>query len=567
MGRRPFDLTIRDVQLVNVMTEEIYSADIGIVEDTFAYVGPFDGHSAKQTLDARGLFAVPGFIDAHMHIESSMMTPAAFAQAVLPMGTTTVAADPHEIANVLGMDGVRMMCEMSHGLPLRVHVMAPSTIPSAPGFETSAAQIDHKAMAAMLDFPGVLGMGEMMDFLGVVHNDPAIINVIQAARDAGVLLDGHAPLLSGKQLQAFVSTGINCDHTYMDLESVREKLRYGMCVQIQERYFTPELMTFLNDWPVQNRIMLVTDDVPITRLWERGHVNNLLRKAIAMGLNPQKAIRYVTINAADRLRQYNLGAIAPGRAADMLLLSSLEDVTVEMVFCAGQLIAKKGRLLVPLSHHPFPETAYKTMHIAPLCKEDFAISCPGKRVIVNAIQQDGLTSRTKHVQLECEAQDGFLLQGGLVKMAVFERHTGRKGCSLGLLSNLDGFDGAMASSYAHDCHNLCVYSSNDADAVLAANAVIEMGGGVAAARHGELLCAIALPIAGILSHDGMEELAQKFKALTAAAKSIRLHHAEPLTFLTLMSLAVSPEIKLTDKGILDVINKRFLPLIERVLEA
>jgi len=567
MGEAPFDLAVRNVRLVNVFTQEIYPADIGVVGDTIAFAGSMPPERTEaRTVDAGGLFAVPGFIDSHMHIESSMMTPAAFAEAVVPLGTTTVAADPHEIANVLGAEGVRMLCDMSRNLPLQVHVMAPSTVPSAPGYETSGADIGPAQVKEMLDYPGVLGLGEVMDFLGVIGCDERMLGIIAEAKSRGVLLDGHVPTLRGRELQAFISTGIDCDHTYMSPDIIQEKLRCGMCVQIQERFFTPELMAYLNACPVQNRIMLATDDVPITRLAARGHLDGLLRRAVALGLEPLKAVRYVTINAADRLRLYRQGAISPGRRADMLLLSSLEEVAVEQVYTGGRLVAEAGRMLKPLPIPKFPRSAYDTMRLSPLGPEDFAIPCGGKRALVNAIRQDSKTSRTGLSQKWCEVRGGLLRQGSLVKMAVFERHSGAAGRSLGLLDNLEEFRGAMAATYGHDCHNLTVYSRSDGDAVLAANTVIAMGGGVSAVLDGEVLCAIPLPIAGILCEDRLEELADKFAALEEAARRMRLNHEEVLTFLTLMPLAVSPEVKLTDRGILDVASKRFLPLTAEIRE-
>jgi adenine deaminase len=264
----------------------------------------------------------------------------------------------------------------------------------------------------------------------------------------------------------------------------------------------------------------------------------------------------MTINAADRLRLYRSGAVSPGRRADLLLLSSLEQVSVEQVFVAGKLAAKQGRLVSPLPVKKFPAAAYSTMKIRPLSAADFAIPCEGiaqgvTAAIVNAVEQDGKTSRTKLVQKRCRVEKGELVQGELGKMAVFERHTGKAGRSIGLLANLDEFRGAMATTYAHDCHNLVVYSSNDGDAVLAANRVIEMGGGVAAVLEGSILC-----------EDHLDALAKKFDALLDAAGKMKLNHSEPLTFLTLMALAVSPEIKITDRGLLDVIHKRFIPVIE-----
>ena len=563
MGRIPFDLAIRNVRLVDVMTGEIRQADIGLAGDTIAYVGQWqENHQALRTIDGEGRFAVPGFIDSHMHIESSMMTPANFARAVLPMGTTSVAADPHEIGNVMGIDGVRFLCEQSRGLPLHVNIMAPSTIPSAPGFETSGADVEAGDVLEMLEIPGVLGLGEVMDFNGVVAGEEKMASIIEAARSRGVLLDGHVPALRGRELQAFAASGIDCDHTYMDEAIVLDKLRCGMCVQIQERFLTPGLMSCLNSLAVQNRVMLATDDVPISRLAAKGHLGGMVRRAVAMGLDPVKALRYVTINAADRLRLYDRGAVVPGRKGDILLLEgALENFTPHLVLSDGVPVARDGKMLVELESRPIPESAYHTMKLSPLTEKDFAIPCAGKGAAVNLIRQDGKTSRTVLERGECRAENGVLQQGPYVKMAVFDRYTGKAGRSLGLLSNMEGFRGALATTYAHDCHNLTVYSSCDQDALLAANTLIQLGGGVAAVQDGKVLCAIALPIGGILCEEDMETLAGKFRALDEAAKQIRLNHEETLTFLTLMPLAVSPEIKLTDRGLVDVMTKSFLPLI------
>jgi adenine deaminase len=567
MGKIPFDIAVCNVQLLNVFTDEIYGVDIGISEDQFAYVGKFNKeHKALKSIDGRNRFAAPGFIDSHMHIESSMMTPVAFAEAVLPLGTTSIAADPHEIANVLGVDGVKMLCEQVRDLPLHVYIMAPSTIPSAPGFENSGIEITEKEITEILRLPGVYGLGEVMDFLGVITCDQKIMGVIEAAKKEGVLLDGHTPLLEGKELEAFVASGIDCDHTYMDVEIVKEKLRYGMCVQIQERFFSKELMAYLNSCPVQSRIMLVTDDVPVSRLAANGHLNSLVKKAIAMGLDPKKAYRYVTINAADRLRLYRRGAIAPGRKADLILLDSLEEAMPSLVMSDGQVVAENGRTSIMLERRKFPEKAYHTMHIEPVSEKDFEIPCEGSQAVVNVIVQDGKTSRTQLEQKICKVESGALKQGELVKMAVLNRYKGNNNRGIALLGNLSGFKGAIATTYAHDCHNLTVYASNDRDLCLAANTVISVGGGVAAVQDGQVLCSIPLPIAGLLCEDDLKTLSEKFGIFNKTAKNMGLNHEEPLTFITLMALAVSPNVKLTDMGIIDVATKTFLPLVVKSLD-
>lgn len=567
MGKIPFDMVIYDVQLINVFTDEIYDVDIGISEDRLAYVGKLKKeHTALNSIDGKHRFAAPGFIDSHMHLESSMMTPAAFAEAVLPLGTTSVAADPHEIANVLGVGGVKMLCEQTRDLPLHVYIMAPSTIPSAPGFENSGAEITGKEVAEMLHLPGVHGLGEVMDFFGVIACDPKIMGVIEAAQKEGVLLDGHTPLLKGKELAAFAASGIDCDHTYMDTEIVKEKLSLGMCVQIQERFFTKELMAYLNSCPVQNRIMLVTDDVPVSRLAANGHLNSLVKKAIALGLEPKKAYRYVTINAADRLRLYHQGAITPGRKADLILLDSLEEALPSLVMSDGKVVAEHGKMKVSIEHRKFPVEAYHTMYIEPVSEKDFEIPCSGSQAVVNVIVQDGKTSRTHLEQRICTVENKLLRHGDLVKMAVFNRYKDNSNRSIALLGNLSVFRGALATTYAHDCHNLTVYGSNDRDLCIAANTVISTGGGVAAVQDGHVLCSIPLPIAGLLCEDDIKTLSEKFSVFNKTSKEMGLNHEEPLTFLTLMALAVSPNVKLTDMGIIDVTTKTFLPLIEKIMD-
>ncbi|MCI8513949.1 MAG: adenine deaminase [Lachnospiraceae bacterium] len=568
MGREPFDTVIRNVQIVQVCSGEIIPGDIGIASGKVAFVGNLEEDcQAGEVIEGNGRYAVPGFLDSHMHLESSMMTPAHFAEAVLPKGTTAVAADPHEIGNVMGAEGVSLLCEMTRDLPLHVYMMAPSTIPSAPGFENSGADIRAEEVRRMLRFPGVIGLGEVMDFNGVADGDPRMMEIVQAALESGLLLDGHVPAFKGRRLQAFAASGIDCDHTYMDPEIAAEKLRYGMCVQIQERFLTSELMAYLERCPVQNRIMLVTDDVPLSRLASEGHLDSVVRKAIRLGLSPMKAIRYVTLNAADRLRLPRRGAIAPGRYADILLLDSLEEIRVSAVFSDGILVAKDGRMVRPLVSKPFPRSAYRTMKLAPLSEEDFKVRAKGSRVLVNVIEQDGKTSRTELRQVWFPLRDGCLaMPEGIAKMAVFNRYGRTDGRQIGFLSNMGGFRGALATTYAHDCHNLIVYGSNEADMCKAANLLIECGGGVAAVRDGEVLSRIPLPIAGLLCEDPMPLLAEKFEGFVKAAKEMGLNHGEVLTFITLMALAVSPKVKLTDAGLVDAVNKKFLPLIVRTIE-
>ena len=613
-----FDLLIRDVQIVNVFSGNIQEGDIAVMGDTLVSIAKQPNDSqARLTVEGKHRYALPGFIDSHMHIESSMMTPAHFAETVLPFGTTTVCADPHEITNVCGMEGLRAFTESAMGLPLHVCMAAPSTIPSAPGRERSGYDVTADEMAEMLEIPGICGMGEMMDFNGVADGDERILGVIEAARNKGVYLDGHVSILSGKRLEAFRATGIDADHTYLDPKAAEEKLSLGFAIQVQRAFFSRELMEFLNQYPVQNRIMLVTDDVPFIRLVREGQLNANVRLAVSMGLDPLKAIRYATINAADRLRLYDRGGLVPGRKADLQLLDNLTDFTPEMVFSDGKLVAEKGKCLVRLEGKAYPAEMKSSVLVTELKPEDFAISagkknagietpaagsasdaasrregCVSVRVAVN----DGRTPRTLQEIRQLPVKEGFLDPEGFITMAVIYRHGYRteetrnsgigegedrekrslpnekrgqlkpgKEVSLGLLDlperGAKSFHGAIATTYAHDSHNLVIYGSSREDMALAGNRLIALGGGLCAVQEGKILCEIPLPVAGLLSEERREVLEPLFSRFLQAVETIGLAHQDPMSFLTLMALAVSPALKVTDLGLLDTAAGEFVDLI------
>jgi len=566
MGRIPFDLVIVNANLVNVFTGEIHPASIGIKDGHIAYVDWESRElSARQYMDAEGRYAIPGLVDAHMHIESSMVTPAAFAEGVLPHGTTVVAADPHEIANVLGVDGVKMLLDASRNLPLKVYMMIPSTVPSLPGMESSGAEIGPEEVAMMLEFPGIIGLGEVMDFWGVINLDEKITGVIDQVRRRGGLIEGHSPVFSGKELQAFIAAGVDSDHTIMDEEKVKEKLRLGMNVQIQERFITPELMQYINTLPDPSNFILVTDDVTADRLMTKGHLDFLIKKAIKCGLDPVLAIQATTIRPARRLRLFKHGCIGPGRVADILLLSSLEDFVVDTVIADGEVVAQSGNMVKSIEYPKFPQKAYDTVKLSKLSPEDFIIKTRRQHGIatVNAVAVNDINSRTSLEQVDVPIHEGQLdiKALGLSTMAVFERHgkTGTK--NLGFIKNLGDFKGAMATTYAHDCHNLVVIGTNAADMTLAANTLIRAGGGMAAVKDGKILSLVELPIAGLLSDKKMKDVVEDVISFAATLKQMGIRHREPVMLLTILALAVSPEVKITDLGMVDVANKKFIELI------
>jgi len=577
MGERPFDLLIRHVRIVNVYTDTVSDGSIGIVDGRIVYAGEMDfSCRARETIEGGGRYALPGFVDAHMHLESSMLTPSHFASAVLPCGTTTVAADPHEIANVLGREGVEALMRAARGLPLRVLVMAPSTVPSAPGFEDSGYAVDAGEMEQLLALPGIAGLGEVMDFNGVAAGEERILSVVETAARRGFLLDGHASVLTGRRLQAFRAAGIDSDHTVYSAEKLNEELALGFTVEIQSCMLSEEMAKVMNDAPLQNRICLVTDDVPLPRLMHEGHLNAVVAKAVSLGLSPLRAIRYATVNPAERLRLYDVGGIAPGMAADLQLVEDLCHPRPTLVICGGRKVYENGIFLTELPPLPPSEALQHSVNMRPVASEEFLVSCPvselfqGGTAVVNMIHQDGIGVHTKRVQRELPlrpAEFGRAVAdtAPYLKMAVFNRY-GRPQRGLALIDGMEHVTGAAALTYGHDSHNLTVFGGNDSDMVLAANTVREAEGGLCAVSGGCVKALIPLPLAGLLCEEEPQVLLSKLDAFLDACRAMGFCHADLMAFFTIMPLAVSPEIKCTDLGLLDVTHKRFLPLIERVKE-
>ncbi|WP_312280134.1 adenine deaminase C-terminal domain-containing protein [Oscillibacter sp.] len=575
-GKIPFDLVIRNVRIVNVYQDTVLPGSIGVVDGRIAFTGRMEfPYMAKEEYDGHGQYALPGFVDSHMHLESSMLTPAYFSEIAVSCGTTTVAADPHEIGNVLGLEGVRALVALTRDLPLRVLMMAPSTIPSAPGFEGSGCEVGPEEAAALLDLPGMSGLGEVMDFNGVANGDARILSVIETAAGRGCILDGHASVLTGRKLQAFRATGIDSDHTTGSAEKLLEELSLGFTVQIQESMLSEELVSAMNTVAIQNRICLVTDDVPLPRLMREGHLNHVVEKAISLGLDSLRAIRYASINPADRLRLYRVGAIAPGMTADIQLVDDLLHPHPSTVICGGIFAFENGKFLLSSSRPQIPDTLYRTVRCAAVKPEDFTPtlhvppSFEGGTALVNVIHQDGVSMRTKRIQrlLPVLMKSGrpILDTSSLFEMAVFNRY-GKKQHGIAFIDGMEHVHGAVALTYGHDSHNLAVFGNGAADMAVAANAVIKMQGGICAACGEKVTTLIPLPLAGLLSEESPDILLRGLDAFLADCERMGFHHANLMSFFTIMPLAVSPEIKCTDMGLVDVVNKQFLPLIERIEE-
>jgi len=577
-GAIPVDLLIRGVNYLNLFTGEIYKASIGVFGDRIAYVveGSPEGLKARQVYDGEQLYAIPGLIDSHLHIESSMLTPPRFAEAVLPRGVTTIAIDPHEIANVLGEKGVKYMLDSSRDLPLKVYVLAPTCVPSLPGVETSGAEIDAEAIRRMLAWDRVIGLAEVMDFSGVVNLDERMIRIIEAGRSMGVVIDGHT-FLKGLDLNAYIAAGMEADHENFSFEDALEKLRLGMLIKLRTPYLlnVEELVKGLKSLKDPIGYLLVTDDILPDNLRRDGHLDNVVRRFIEAGLDPLHAIRAATIYPALHLRLYDRGIISPGKLADIVLIDDLEKFNVKMVFADGRLVAKDGRLVEKIPARVFPDDAKDTVRVRGLELDDFRIRAPAgrERVRVRVIEllapakdlpdaeRFAQSILTRFSIMELPVEDGYLkLTDDLAIIAVVERHGKTGQISKGLLKNSGLRAGAVASTIAHDSHNLIVLGRRSEDMLMAAREVIGLRGGIAVVENGKVIASLALPVAGLMSEEPLEKVADEFEKVRLALRRIGLKdhpYSPPLFFL---ALPVIPEARITDKGLYDVVNQRLVGL-------
>ncbi|MGB9742142.1 MAG: adenine deaminase [candidate division WOR-3 bacterium] len=557
-GEAPADILLRGGQVVDVFTGEVRRADVVIKGGSIAGVG-LEYRQAKTVIDIPGLYVAPGFIEGHVHIESSLLSVREFARLCLINGTTTVVADPHEIANVSGVNGVEYIRRASQGLPVDFFIEVPSCVP-ATAMESAGATLGVREVAKLLKGERVIGLAEVMNYPGVIFGDPGILGKIELTRRAGKLIDGHAPGLTGLLLQAYAGAGIGSDHESVGPEEVREKLRAGMRVFIREGKAARNLTALLpvvNDFNLR-RFCLVADDPDPGDLLFDGHLNSLLRRAVSAGLNPVAAIQLVTINPAEHFRLYDRGAVAPGLRADLVVLKSLTDMQVKMVFKDGRLVARDRQVLVRL-----PEVDDRrmrnTVRLKKISIEDFAIKAEGELCNVIRIVPDQIITE-RHVQVPT-VKKGMVVadtERDLLKIAVIERHrrTGRMG--KGLVAGFGLKKGALATTVAHDSHNIIVVGTTDLDMLVAVRALARMGGGYVAAADGKVAAALALPIAGLMSDRRAEVVVAGLKKLLTKARSWGCRLANPFVTLSFLALAVIPELKITDRGLIDV--NRFQPI-------
>ncbi|MCJ8520711.1 adenine deaminase [Pseudorhizobium tarimense] len=561
-GAAPFDRLIANGTVVDMVTGELRAADIGLVGPLIASVHEHGIRAdAADIIDAAGAYITPGLIDTHMHVESSMVTPATYAKAVLPRGVTTIVWDPHELGNVHGLDGVRYAAEAARALPLRIILLAPSCVPSAPGVEMSGADFDANAISEILQWPEVGGVAEIMNMRGVIARDPRMSAIVQAGLSSGKLICGHARSLAGSDLAAFVSAGISSDHELVSGDDLMAKLRAGLTIELRgsHDHLLPEFVRTLDALGhLPQTVTLCTDDVFPDDLFRCGGLDDVVRRLVRYGLKPQWALQAATFNAARRLGRNDLGLVAPGRRADLVLFRDLENLEASHVLANGEIVASDGAMVVPLVS---AETAGLTdsTKVDPLQASDFLVPARGERVRVATIDQPRFT---RWGEADAEVRNGFLVPPeGSTMIAVVHRH-GRTDSRprVGFLRGWGEWRGAFATTVSHDSHNLTVFGGNVEDMVMAANAVIRAGGGMAVALQGGIEALLPLPLSGLVSDETLEEVAIGFTALRQAMDTIVDWEPPYLAFKACFgaTLACNAGPHQTDRGIADVASGTLL---------
>jgi adenine deaminase len=546
-------LVIKNANVVNVFTNEIVHADVAVYEDVIIGVGSFNG---ENEIDAEGAYLAPGFIDAHVHIESSMVIPSSFMKVIMPHGTTTVIADPHEIANVAGVAGIRAMYKLTDDLPLRVLFMLPSCVPATP-FEHSGAKLVAEDMEQFMRKSRILGLGEVMDANSVINCSQEMLDKLRLFDKRPI--DGHAPMLSGMGLNAYRVAGAFSDHECSTYEEVKEKLATGMNILLRigsaannmddvMRHIAEEKL------PTEN-MMFCTDDKHIEDIRSKGHINANARMAVAAGIDPIEAIKMASYNAARAYGIKGIGAIAPGYKADMVLLEDLKDFKVKQVITRFGVPYSGDE---PIPSPILPPQVFNSVRLPEITKENLALKCHVSAPVIKMLPHQLVTELVyRDVQRD---EDGCFVPGnGLIKLAVIERHHATGNIGLGILEGLGLKHGAVASTVAHDSHNLVVAGDNDEDMLMAIESLRDCGGGYSVVSRGVVLARLPLPIAGLMTDAPVNEVLEIQQALLEALYSLGTKRdSDPLIALSFMALPVIPAVKLTDEGLFDAVNFRFI---------
>ncbi len=566
-GREKAELVIRNCKLVNVITAEVLEGtDIAVARGRIALVGDATRCIGPDTtiLDAHGQYAAPGFIDGHIHIESSMMLPTEYARAVVPHGTTAIMPDPHEIGNVFGAKGVQMMIDSAKVAPLRALFVMPSCVPAVTGYEDSGETIDADEVRAFLEKDEVCGLGEMMNYPGVLAGDAAVHDKIASTLRANKIVTGHYPIADeGGGMSAYIASGGRCCHETTTAEDALQKLRLGMYVQVREGsawHDLTEVIRCCTAHKIDTRyVCLASDDTHPHTLLEHGHMDHIVRRAIEEGVDPVTAIQMVTINAAQCFRMdQDIGSITPGRFADIVLFGELEKLDVDRVLINGELVAQGGEPLFEVPKGDVPAWARQGMRLrAPLTAEDFRIEAAGDRVRCRVIEIIPERVGTIAREAEMAVKDGAVaadVSRDILKVCVVERHHGTGTIGRGLVQGFGIKRGAVASTVSHDAHNLQIVGADDGDMALAGNELAKAGGGMIAVLDGRVIAQLSLPIGGLMTDETVQEIGAKVAALDEAWKALECDKVSPFMTMALLPLAVLPELRITNRGLIDTVR-------------
>lgn len=558
--RSQCDIVLKNARYVDVFSGDIKSGDIGIVADKIVGVGSYSG---KEEIDVKGLIVLPGYIDAHVHIESSQLSPEEFASLIVPRGTTTIIADPHEITNVCGMAGAEYIAKASENVPLDVKVQLPSCVPATP-FETSGATLAGKDIKEHITDKYINGLGEFMNFPGVIYADPDVLTKLQSAHDCGKVIDGHAPSLSGKELNAYLCGGISTDHECVTVEEIEEKISKGMYVHLRHGSSTRNIVSNSKAVTPANmrRFLMCTDDRHAADLKEKGHIDDALRKVVAGGLNPVWAVTIATLNAAECYNLKYRGAIAPFYFADLVVVDNLQNFNAKFVFKDGKLVAKDGKPLFDTSKRYLPESVLNTVHLDGLKAEDFVLTLKGNKANVMTILPGNVVTGCEVMEINSKNGDVDIVGTDVLKMAVVERHKRTGNIGKGLLKGYGFKGGAMGITISHDSHNVILLGDDNESMAKAANELARIGGGMVIVdkKTGEVH-SLTLDIGGLMSSRDAESLQRDSKALIERAYAMGVdREQEAFMSLAFLSLAVIPHVKLLDTGLFDVDKFNFMDI-------
>ena len=550
-GREPADLVLKNATFVNVFSNELSTMDIAVAEGLIVGMGSYQGRSE---VDCTGKIVLPGFLDAHIHLESSLVSPTEFVKAVLPHGTTTVVTDPHEIAKVMGTDGIEYMLQATEDLPVDVRFMLPSCVPATP-LDESGAILDYRAIDSFYDHPRVQGLAEMMNFVGAINGDEQTVEKIVAAQAHHKKIDGHAPDLQGNDLNAYIAAGVYSDHECHDVKDAIAKLELGQFIMIREGTAARNLEALmpLLTGKYADRCMFCTDDKHPNDLLEKGHIDYIVKKAISLGADPITAVKVACHNAARYFLLNNRGGISPGYLADFVIIDNFQDFNIEQVYKKGVLMVDHGEI----QDFPSPEIepylverAHKTFHVAALTAEDFAEKRP--RGIIGMVDGEITT-------VDAGYSDRIDVEYDVLKIAVVERHKNTHHIGIGYIQGYGLKSGAVATSISHDSHNIIVVGTNETDMAAAVNRVVELNGGIVVWDGGQSVAEVPLAIAGIMSDEPLVTVNEKLETAKDAAHKLGVNPGiDPFMTLSFMALPVIPSLRITTRGVFDVTTQSYV---------